>query len=37
MPRVTPETHFEEIAKELDERVVRPDCSDHHTGRVVAV
>lgn len=33
----TPESHFEEIAKELDGRQVRLDCSDDETGRVVAL
>jgi hypothetical protein len=32
----TDEAHFEEIAKELDGRRVRLDCSDHEVGRVVA-
>jgi hypothetical protein len=29
------EAHFEEIAKELDGRKVRLDCTDHEFGRVV--
>jgi hypothetical protein len=37
VPGSTPASHFEEIAKELEGRVVRLDCSDHETGRVVAV
>jgi hypothetical protein len=37
VPGSTPASHFDEIAKELDGRVVRLDCSDHHTGRVIAV
>ncbi|TNC25708.1 PEP-utilizing enzyme [Amycolatopsis alkalitolerans] len=32
----TDEAHFEEIAKELDGRRVRLDCTDHEIGRVVA-
>ncbi|HJQ47152.1 MAG TPA: PEP-utilizing enzyme [Amycolatopsis sp.] len=32
----TDESHFEEIAKELDGRHVRLDCSDHEIGRVVS-
>jgi len=32
----TGEAHFEEIAKELDGRRVRLDCTDHEVGRVVA-
>ncbi|MYW89339.1 hypothetical protein G3I59_01480 [Amycolatopsis rubida] len=32
----TDEAHFEEIAKELDGRKVRLDCSDHETGRIIA-
>lgn len=32
----TDEAHFEKIAKELDGRRVRLDCSDHEVGRVVA-
>ena len=32
----TDEAHFEEIAKELDGRRVRLDCSDHEVGRVIA-
>lgn len=30
------EAHFEEIAKALDGRRVRLDCSDHEVGRVLA-
>jgi hypothetical protein len=33
----TPESHFEEIARELDGKQVRLDCSDNDTGRVVAL
>jgi hypothetical protein len=32
----TEESHFEEIAKELDGRHVRLDCTDHEVGRVIA-
>jgi len=32
----TDEAHFEEIARELDGKRVRLDCSDNDTGRVVA-
>jgi signal transduction protein with GAF and PtsI domain len=32
----TDEVHFEEIARQLDGRHVRLDCSDHEIGRVVA-
>ena len=32
----TDETHFVEIAKALDGRKVRLDCTDHEVGRVVA-
>jgi hypothetical protein len=32
----TDEAHFVEIAKELDGRRVRLDCTDHEVGRVVA-
>lgn len=32
----TGEAHFEEIAKELDGRRVRLDCTDHEVGRVIA-
>lgn len=32
----TDEAHFEEIAKELDGRKVRLDCTDAEVGRVVA-
>lgn len=32
----TGEAHFEEIAKALDGRRVRLDCSDHEVGRVLA-
>jgi hypothetical protein len=32
----TDEGHFEEIARELDGRHVRLDCSDNEVGRVVA-
>ncbi|MFR9805174.1 PEP-utilizing enzyme [Pseudonocardia sp. RS010] len=32
----TDPSHFEEIAKALDGRKVRLDCSDHEVGRVVA-
>lgn len=32
----TGEAHFEEIAKELDGRRVRLDCSDQEIGRVIA-
>jgi PEP-utilising enzyme, mobile domain len=32
----TGESHFEEIAKALDGRKVRLDCTDHEVGRVVA-
>ncbi|MCW0216297.1 MAG: PEP-utilizing enzyme [Pseudonocardia sp.] len=32
----TDSAHFEEIAKELDGRQVRLDCTDHEVGRVVA-
>lgn len=33
----TDEAHFLEIAKELDGKHVRLDCTDHEVGRVVAV
>jgi PEP-utilising enzyme, mobile domain len=33
----TDASHFEEIAKSLDGRKVRLDCTDHEIGRVVAV
>jgi hypothetical protein len=33
----TPESHFEEIAKALDGRKVRLDCTDNEVGRIVAV
>lgn len=36
VPGSTGEAHFDEIAKGLDGRRVRLDCSDHETGRVVA-
>ena len=32
----TDETHFVEIAKALDGRKVRLDCTDHEVGRVIA-
>ena len=32
----TDESHFEEIAKGLDGRRVRLDCTDHEVGRVLA-
>ncbi|GEL27123.1 hypothetical protein PSU4_60770 [Pseudonocardia sulfidoxydans NBRC 16205] len=32
----TPPEHFDEIAKLLDGRRVRLDCTDHEVGRVVA-
>jgi hypothetical protein len=32
----TGEEHFEEIARQLDGRRVRLDCSDHEVGRVLA-
>jgi hypothetical protein len=32
----TGDSHFEEIAKALDGRRVRLDCTDHEVGRVVA-
>jgi len=32
----TGDEHFEEIAKALDGRKVRLDCTDHEVGRVVA-
>ena len=32
----TDESHFDEIAKALDGRKVRLDCTDHEIGRVVA-
>ncbi len=32
----TDEKHFEEIARQLDGRRVRLDCTDHEVGRVVA-
>jgi hypothetical protein len=32
----TGDDHFEEIAKALDGRKVRLDCTDHEVGRVVA-
>jgi phosphoenolpyruvate synthase/pyruvate phosphate dikinase len=32
----TDDTHFEQIAKELDGKRVRLDCTDHEVGRVVA-
>ena len=32
----TDDSHFEEIAKALDGRRVRLDCTDHEVGRVVA-
>lgn len=37
VPGVTPESHFEEIAKELEGRFVRLDCSEHEAGRVLAI
>ncbi|MGI4896269.1 MAG: PEP-utilizing enzyme [Janthinobacterium lividum] len=33
----TDESHFTEIAKELDGRTVRLDCSDDEVGRIVVV
>lgn len=33
----TDDAHFEEIARELDGKRVRLDCTDHEVGRVVAV
>ncbi|GAA4535991.1 PEP-utilizing enzyme [Pseudonocardia xishanensis] len=35
-PGSTPESHFEEIAKELDGRTVTLDCADHSVGRILA-
>jgi len=35
VPGSTPESHFDEIARELDGRRVRLDCSDDTTGRVL--
>ena len=32
----TDPSHFDEIAKALDGRNVRLDCTDHEVGRVVA-
>lgn len=32
----TDDAHFEEIAKALDGRRVRLDCSDHEVGRIIA-
>ena len=32
----TDEAHFQEIAKALDGRRVRLDCSDHEVGRILA-
>lgn len=37
VPGNTDESHFEEIARELDGRTVRLDCSDPEIGRVLYV
>jgi hypothetical protein len=37
VPGATSDAHFDEIAMELDGKLVRLDCRDHHTGLVLAI